>query len=219
MRLRPMRTLLLTCLLTGVPSLGGCCSLSRLFCGPDRSPWVPQRFDTPQRTARTLFEALRRDEPEVLFLCLDRPYRQRLGIGDSMVMKLAWERFRQQNPGLHVAGYTVVPEPTQLDADHATVAVEVVGQVVELDFVRRAYWELRYQTPGAPAGEVGGELPAFADAARIVPIEDDRESRSRLELRPLVFAHGIEPVPIEAIDHVALTRRWLVTDIRERARH
>ncbi|MBX3464847.1 MAG: hypothetical protein KF830_16895 [Planctomycetes bacterium] len=209
------RPLLLLLLFLAV-HLGGCCSLSRLFCGPDRSPWVPQRFDTPRRTAQTLFESLRRDDPEVLFLCLDRSYRRRLGIGDSMVMRVAWERFREQNPGLHVAGYTEVPEPIRRDADHATVAVDVVGTVVDLDFERRCFWEIRYRTAGNPPGEPGGELRAAAEALRVVPLDDAEDNRSRLEFAPLVFPHGFDPVPVEAIEHVAITHRWLVTDIRER---
>lgn len=211
-----MRPILLTILVAMQSCLGGCCSLSRLFCGPDRTAWVPQRYDTPRHTAQTLFEALRRDDPDVLYLCLDRSYRQRLGI-DSLTMRLAWERFREQNPGLHVAGYSEVPEPTRLHADRATVAIDVAGRAVELDLARRAYWELRYLVPGSPPGEPGGELTSFAERAQIARIEDPDRDLSRLMLTPFVIDHeGIVTLPIDAIEHVALTRRWLITDIRVR---
>jgi hypothetical protein len=178
---------------------------------------VPQRFDTPQRTAQTLFEALRRDDPEVLFLCLDRTYRRRLGIDDSMIMRLAWDRFREQNPNLHVAGYTEVPEPTRLDADHATVAVDIVGQLVDMDFVRLSYWELRYRRPNGTQGDDGAQLRSFAECAQVAPLADANDDVSRLMLAPFVFHHdGLDEVPLGDIENVALTRRWLVTDIRPR---
>jgi hypothetical protein len=209
-----MRPILLPILAATLSCLGGCCSLSRLFCGPDRSVWVPQRFDTPQRTGQTLFEALRRDDPDVLYLCLDRSYRQRLGI-DSLTMRLAWQRFREQNPGLHIAGYSEVPEPTRLDADHATVTVDVAGQAVDLDFVRRAYWELRFRRPNGTTGEQSGLLSNLLERAQIEVIENDTEQVSRLMLTPFAFYHdGQDEVPLDAIEHAAVTRRWLVTDIR-----
>lgn len=212
-----MRPILLSMLAVTLASLSGCCSLSRLFCGPDQSDWVSQQFDTPRHTAQTLFEALRRDDPEVLFLCLDRSYRQRLGIDDSMAMRLAWQRFREQNPSLHVAGYTQVPAPTRLDSDRATVTVDVVGEQVQIDFERRSYWELRYRRPNGSAGEEGQEVPTFAERAQVVPLRRENDDMSRLMLAPFDFHHdGLDAVPLEAIEHAALTRRWLVTDIRQR---
>ncbi|MBL8730525.1 MAG: hypothetical protein JNM25_19055 [Planctomycetes bacterium] len=210
-----MRLTLLPMLVASLSCLPGCCSLSRFFCGPDRSAWVPQSFDTPQRTAQTLFEALRRDDPEVLYLCLDQSYRQRLGITDSMTMRLAWDRFRERNAGLHVAGYTEVPEPTRLDADHATVAVDVVGRPVAIDFVRRSYAEVRYRRPNGTVGDDGRQLRSFAERAQVAPLEDATDDQSRLMVAPFVFHHdGLDAVPLDAIEHVALTRRWLVVDIR-----
>lgn len=195
--------------------LGGCCSLSRMFCGPDSSPWISQRFDSPRATVMTLFEALRRDDPEALFLCLSREYRRgELGIEDSMVMKLAWDRFREANPYLHVAGWTEVPEPRRLDADHATVALDVVGEPVEIDLRRAAFWEVRYQVPGGPPGDKSGALRSFAERAQISELDDRADPTSRLMVAPFEFEHGVDPVPLEAVEHVALTRRWQVTAIR-----
>ncbi len=212
-----MRPILLSMLAAMLSTLSGCCSLSRLFCGPDRSAWVSQRFDTPHRTAQTLFEALRRDDPEALFLCLDRSYRRRMGIDDSLTMRLAWDRFREQNPSLHVAGYTEVPEPTRLDDDRATVTVDVVGQRVDMDFERRSYWELRYRRPNGTTGEDGQELRTFTGRAQVARLPRDDDDMSQLMLAPFDFRHeGLDEVPLGAIEHVALTRRWLVTDIRQR---
>lgn len=203
--------MLVVCLM----GLQSCCSLARVFCGPDRSAWVPQDFDTPRHTGQTFFEALRREDPEVLFLCLAPTYRHRLGITDSMVARLAWERFREQNPYLHVAGYTEVPEPSRLDPDHATVIVDAVGEPVEIDFVRLAQWELRFQVPGGPPLEEGGYLRSFAERAQVAVLEG--EERSKVRVDPFEFAHdGVEQVPLEAIDHLALTRTWRIADVRMR---
>lgn len=208
-----MRLPFLSILVTSLASLQGCCSLSRLFCGPDRSVWVPQQFDTPRHTAQTLFEALRREDPEVLFLCLAPAYRHRLGIGDSMVARLAFDRFLEQNPYLHVAGYTEVPEPTLLDPDRATVAVDVVGEPIEIDFVRLAGWELRYRRPDGMLDEVSQFLPSFAGRAQVETM--GQQERSQVMVAPFEFDHENVPrVPIEAIERVALVRTWLVTDVR-----
>lgn len=217
MGVAPMRLSLLPFWLASLLPLGGCCSLARLFCGPDTSPWVSQRFDSPRHTAATLFEALRRDAPEAVFLCLAPAYRRRLGIGDSLVLSVFWPRFRETNPYLHAAGYTEVPEPKLLDPDHATVDVDVMGEPVAIDLQRFAVWELRYTVPGTPAGDQSGTLRSFADRAQVVVLEDRMDPTSRVMLAPFEFVHdAVTEVPLEAIDHVALTRRWWITDIRRR---
>lgn len=216
--LPPMRALLPSILAVMLGSLSGCCSLSRFFCGPDRSPWVPQSFDTPRRTTQTLFEALRRDDPEVLFLCLDPAYRRRIGIDDSMAMRLAWDRFREQNPGLHVAGYTTVPEPRLLDPDHARVTVDIVGEKTELDLRRQSVWEVRFRRPDGSVFGESAAIASFADRAQIAVLTNQDDDASRLMLTPFVFHHdGLAEVPLDAIEHVALTRRWLVADVRPHA--
>ena len=209
-----MRTKTLLLLAATSCSLPGCCSLSRLFCGPDRSPWVSQRFDTPQRAAQTLFEAIRRDEPEVVYLCLGEGYRRRQGL-DSLTAQLAWARLREQNPGLHVAGYAEVPAARMQGPDRATLTVEVSGNRIELDLERQAYWEVRYRRPDGTPGEEGAAIPSFLGRARLQRIEDGDEDRSRLTLEPLVFHHdGIAHVDLDAVEHAALTRRWRIADLR-----
>ena len=213
--MRPSLLLLVPLLL----SLSGCCSLARFFCGPDKTPWISQRFDTPQRTVQTLFEAVRRDEPEAVYLCLGEGYRRQLGL-DSLTLQLAWERIREQNPGLHVAGYTDVPPGEPLapgDPDRARVTVDVAGTLVDIDLERQAYWELRYRRDSGTPGDQGAAIKSFSSHARIETAPGGRKETSRLEFEPMEFRHqGIDAVPLEAIEYAALTRRWKITDIRSR---
>jgi hypothetical protein len=196
--------------------LSGCCSLARFFCGPDKTPWVSQRFDTPQRTVQTLFEAVRRDEPQAAFLCLGDGYRRRLGL-DSMTLQLAWERLREKNPGLHMAGYVDVPPGQSRDPDHASVTVDVAGTPVDIDLERQAYWEVAYRRDNGTLGEEGAAIASFSGCAVIETAPAGRKETSRLLLEPMNFHHeGIDAVPLSAIEHATLTRRWRITDIRQR---
>jgi hypothetical protein len=212
-----MRPTPLSLLLCSALPLSGCCSLSRLFCGPDDSPWISQRLDTPQRTVQTFFEAIRRDEPEAIWLCLGESYRRRLGL-DSMTLRLAWERIRDQNPGLHVAGYTQVAVPRLVGEDRAAVTVDVVGTLVDIDLERQAYWEVRYRREDGTAGEHGAPIESFAPFARVELAGPMGADESRLSFEPIVFRHdGVDRVPLSAIEQAGLSRVWKISDIRQRA--
>lgn len=214
-----MRTAPILCLLAFLPGLGGCCGLSRLLCGADRTPWISERYDTPRHTLQTLFEALRRDDPDTLAKCLDLGYRRRLvGTGDTLVLRVLWDRFRAENPYLHVAGYTDVPEVVPSSPDRATVALEVAGEPVAIDLTRVTVWEVRYDLPDAPRAEIGGTVASFAERAELTRREGSDHDDYELRLAPFVFPHyGFEPLPLAAIEHAALTTRWFVTDIRRRS--
>ncbi|MEO6595824.1 MAG: hypothetical protein ABIP94_13820 [Planctomycetota bacterium] len=171
----------------------------------------------------TLLEAIRRDEPEVVYLCLSPDYRSRLGV-DGQTVQLVWQRIREENPGLHVVGYATVPEPTMHGTDHATVTLDVEGNLVDIEVVRQLYWELRYRRTAAmmgqeqdgPPGEVGEPISSFVGFARIETV--GKTERSRVLVNPLTFYHdGIDAVPLEALEHIALTQRWKVADLRLRA--
>ncbi len=213
--MRPWLSLLVT---LPALALSGCCSLARFWCGPDKTPWVQQRFDTPLAAARTLLEAIRRDDPEVVYLCLSDGYRKRLGV-DGMTAVIVWQRIREQNPGLHVAGYATVPTPRRTGEDRATVAVEVEGTTIELDFERQSYWEVRYTSGDGVPLEQGGATSfgarSLVAADPVRPEADD--ATTRVVVGPLVLVHDPEaPITVDALDHVALTRRWKVSDLRVR---
>lgn len=199
-------------LLLSVLPASGCCSLARLFCGPDRTPWISVDYSTPARAARTLLEALRRDEPEVVYLSLSQAYARRLGV-DAMSARLAWPRIREANPGLHVAGYAEVPTPTRLGPDRARVEIDVAGTRVVLDLVREAQWRVRYERPGTSPGEPGAALPSFL--GRLELTADPAEQRSRLQLAPFDVEHeGFDALTSEQIEFVGLERQWKIDDLR-----
>jgi hypothetical protein len=193
---------------------GGCCSLSRLFCGPDRSPWISERFDAPEHAVATLLEAIRRDAAEVVYLCLADSYRRRLGL-DAMVARLAWQKVRDQNPGLHLAGYATVPAPRHRTETAASFTLDVEGTAIEVDVVQQSYWDVRYRRPDGSLGETGAAVASWVELGRVETVAAADTDRSRLVLQPLVFEHeGLDAVPIERIESACLARRWRVADLR-----
>jgi len=196
--------------------LSGCCTLARFFCGPDTTPWVSVRFETPRLAVSTLLEALRRDDPEIVYLSFSVDYRKRVGMDMSTVVYV-WPRVREENPGLHVAGYAEVPEPTLLDADHARVTIDVAGHQVEIKLVRECWREVRYARPnGTPGEPLLPPVPSFDGLARIEAIGDLDHDRSRLVLQPLVFDHeGLRTLTLDDIEHVALTHKWKIDNVRQ----
>jgi hypothetical protein len=193
--------------------LSGCCSLARLFCGPDHSKWVSVSRDTPTHTVETFFEAIRRDAPDVIWGCFAKGFRERHKL-DSMTFQVAWQRLLEQNPGLHVVGYAEVPPPTQRTAQNAMFEIDVEGTRIRLDLVCESFWELTYRRDN---GTLGGGLDSIASwsaVARIAPIEGSDPARSRLVIEPLVFEHeGTATVPIETVERAALVRLWRIADL------
>lgn len=220
--MRP-RLLALALLAAPIATSSGCCTMARLFCGPDRTPWISIDFRSPEHTTRTLLEALRRDDAEVVYACLSDAYRRRLRV-DQMSIQLAWQKVRDQVPGLHLAGYAEVPEPTCRDRDHAFVAIDIEGHVMEVELVRECHWQVRYRTPPRDyrlgvelsPGRLVESLDGMADIEPVPTGEDDLDERSRLTLRPLEFAHSVELVPLEDIDFAGIFREWKVLDVRQR---
>ena len=200
-------------LLLALLPLQGCCSLARLFCGPDDSKWVSVRFDTPERTVATLFEAIRRDAPDVIWECLAKSYLQRHQL-DSFTVQIGWQKLREQNSGLHLAGYAEVPPPVQRTAQDAKFVVLVHGRRIEIDLVCESYWELTWRRDNGTPG--GGRNPtaSFGALAKIAPIAETDPQQSWLTIEPLRFEHEGETVPVEAIERAGLVRLWRVADLR-----
>jgi len=197
--------------------LGGCCSLARAWCGPDRSPWVSVDFQTPELAARTLLEALRRDEPGVVYDALSDELRAKLGI-DGMAVELAWPKIKAQYPYLHVAGYAEVPDAKMGPrGDTAALEVAVEGQLLRLDLVRQTYWELRYRRPGPDLrpeqrdARVGRRLDLLTEVVRIELDVEAEDDRSNVSLTPQSVAHfGVDEIPVENVEAVGVFHRWQV---------
>ena len=208
--MRPWPILLLA---VGCAPLTGCCALARGLCGPDRSPWVQIDFATPEAAARTFLEALRRDDPEVVYQCLSHACRKRLGV-DGMATQLAWQEIRRQHPYLHVAGYAAVPAAQRLDGDRARLRLDVEGTAVDVDLVRQTKWEVRYRRADGSLFEPGAAVDDLAAIAAVTP--DAADERSTLQLQGLRFRHdGLDAVPLDAIEFAGVVRQWKIADWRE----
>lgn len=220
-----MRVLQALAVAAALSPLSGCCSLARLFCGPDRSDWVQIDYSTPASTVRVLLEAVRRDNPQIVYETLADEYRTRLKL-DSTSAQIAWQQLKEQTPGLHLVGYSEVPAPTRLADDGATFVLDVEGRSLRIDLVRESFWELAYRRPPEPIpgettpaqgtlGEARRRLVSWNTLARIEPIDDPDHDRSRIVLEPVPFEHeGMPEVPLESIERVGLVRRWKIANLK-----
>ncbi len=55
----------------------GCCTLARLFCGPDDSEWVQIDYKTAPAALATFMEAIRRDDCRVIYDSLGEALKRR----------------------------------------------------------------------------------------------------------------------------------------------
>ena len=214
MRRRSLTILALCCL-----PLSGCCSLARLFCGPDQSAWISVDYRTPELAVRTFLEALRRDDPSVLYQALSAGYRERLSV-DEFTIKLVWPKIRAENPGLHLAGYADVPEPSIDDtAGTAVVELDVEGQTARIELTRECQWQVRFRQPEAAPEqrnmEVGARLP---DASQLLAIRRNEDSpESLVSLSGLRVMHsGLDELAVANIDSVCLERTWRISNLSTR---
>ena len=99
--------LLALCLAFPAP---GCCTLARLFCGPDDSEWVQISFRTPRGALATFKEAVRRDNCQVVYDSLGEDLKTRMDLG-LLEACVAWEKLKDEYTGLHLLGYA---EDTEL---------------------------------------------------------------------------------------------------------
>ena len=98
----PTRQIAILALVLALPA-SGCCSLARLFCGPDDSEWVQIDYRTPRAGLATFMEAVRRDDCRVIYDSLAETFKQRhsLGLFEGC---LFWERLKEAQSGLHLLG-------------------------------------------------------------------------------------------------------------------
>lgn len=219
LRMRPL-TLSLLCL-SALP-LSGCCSIARAWCGPDTSPWVSVDFRTPELATRTLLEALRRDEPQIVYDALSDDLRTQMGI-NGMALELAWTKIKEQYPYLHVAGYAEVPA-ARVDAagSTATLTVDIEGTLLEIGLVRQTYWELRYQrpnkdlTPAQRDAQVAHRLDNLTGTVRIEIDAEAEDDRSNVSLLPRSAEHfGVDEIPVANVESLGVRREWKVRTLTQ----
>ena len=216
-----MKHLSLLTVLALLPANSGCCSLSRIFCGPDQSEWVSVSYDSPEATLATLLEAVRRENPTQVYFCLSRSYLRELG-GDGLAMNLVYPRMLDQFSYLHLLGYAKIPpQPSSTSPGAATYDLVVQGQKLRIDLVRQTYWVVRYRDANGSVHESSRVLDGdtFHDrldlqSAGYHPLDDVPISQIEMS-RPLSFEHSTSdhPLPLDRIDFLGLGREWKVSRI------
>jgi len=211
-----MRRLYLTLLAACTLPLSSCCTVARLFCGPDTSEWVSVDYSSPELAVRTFLEALRRDNATVTYQSLSDRYRAKLGLDEAMA-RLAWPKIREQNPGLHLAGYAEVPDAS-FDPDNidlATMELDVEGNKIRLRLRRQCQWSVRYRRPGnVPAAarnaETGYPVTDIASIIEVRPVADDVEE-SNVLIKPLFVPHPrVFEIPPSHIDFAGVEQTWRI---------
>jgi hypothetical protein len=238
-RLRLPRPLALLALLPLLLGCGGCCSLARLFCGPDTSDWEQIAYDTPPQTVATLLAALRRDNIEQVRRCLTERYQDELGI-TSLSAQLVHNQLHRDLPYLYMVGYAPVPQqPTSSSDRGCSFEIEANGKQVRLDLVRQSYTRILYEEP-PPPGETAREETAqermarqsiLVEAGEVLPHDSWNgravvlhaadgpfgDRRSTVDLEPILFEHGaISKLSLEQLHLVALGREWKIDRIQIR---
>ncbi len=194
--------------------LSGCCSLARFFCGPDRTPWISVDYSTPDLAVKTLLEALRRADPQILYRSLSDRYRAQLGITD-LTTDVGYGLFQDANPGLHVAGYAAVPPPRMVSDDQAEFTLVVEGTPVEVTAVRRRQWRVSYRRVNGNRFDPGHSVHSFTDVARVDP--EAGEDRSRLTIGPLTVKHtNLDELPLHRVEFAGIEAVWRIDAIRVR---
>jgi len=155
MHRRPLNALALAALCT-IP--GGCCSLARLWCGPDQSPWFDPGYATPQQAVTTVLEGVKRDRTQVLFESMTPELRAEMGLPTVMEEEIFRQRIGEEAPYLFMLGYADPGDPIMTAPDLARFEFDVEGRPVTLTFLRQ------------PMRRVLLDLPFMQ--AEPVPVED-----------------------------------------------
>lgn len=185
----------------------GCCGVARWLCGPDASDWVSVSFLTSDEAVRTVLEAIRRDQPDVVSLSLSQDFKARNRL-DGMTARLAFQQLKEQNPGLHVAGYATVPAAVDLGPARRGYRLEVHGYELELEVVRAAYWSVTYERERG-RGEAGAYLGSLQETVTIEAAEDG--TGQVLRLVPLTFPLvGFEAIRPEQVIRAEAGHEWKV---------
>ncbi|MFT4512223.1 MAG: hypothetical protein ACI91B_000911 [Planctomycetota bacterium] len=208
-----MRRIILTVTALLALPLQSCCSLARLFCGPDKSEWISVRFDSPEHTVRTFLEALRRDDPDVVYQCLSEPLRKRLGV-DQDTTKLIWPLLREKVPGLHLAGYATVPNATRPSPNEAAIDLDIEGRPLMLQLVRQCHWEVRYRREGESGDQaiasVGGQVANAALLLNVEPVTDDPPMSIVALNGRRVLHYNYDTLPAANIEAIGLEHTWRI---------
>lgn len=189
-----------------VATLPGCCSLARLFCGPDRSGWVSEAYSTPIEAVRTVREAIRRADTRTIFRALSEGFKQRSGMRGSIETDIAWSRMQEQHGGLHLLGYADVADAEPLEDGRVCFELTASGHRIRMVFVRQPYWEIAH---GDDRIE-GRFVPTVAGFARLHADPDEDTVQLSIVLPPI----GGADLGIADIRRASVGHDWKLDEIR-----
>ncbi len=179
----------------------GCCTLARLFCGPDDSEWVQIDRKTPRAGLKTFMEAVRRDDCRVIYDSLGEELKRRQEIA-LMEACAAWERLKEEQSGLHLLGTAAVTE-LYSSTGRAAYQLEVAGYRFRVDLVRQIKWAVFTDLEHAP--EIS-DWEATMSERMTWPVEDG-------ENLVLILPDPVERVPLltpENIMGIFMGPQWKV---------
>ena len=150
----------------------------------------------------------------MIYTCLTERFKQRLG--GSLEVQVAWDKIKEEVPGIHLLGYAEIPPPTRTGPEAVRIIVEAAGQQVCFDLVRQSFEELVYERgEGYAPGECRRQLTSWDQRAGLEVVAEADTDRSKLTIRPFEFEHrGFYEIPLSSIKRFALVRQWLVDDLR-----
>ena len=194
--------------------LQGCCSLARLFCGPDRSPWVPIAFNSPEATARTFLEAIRREHFPVLWECLAPGFRSSLGMEDPVAGSVGWAILLEEYPHLFMLGYAELSPPTTPPQapDRRRFSFRISGYQVSIRVRRRSYSAVHVRTQFQDEPYVMDSTLAEGFGPWLLqrPTQG-QETWELLLTRPFTLEDQI--VPSDAIEQIIFGTEWRVVGL------
>lgn len=123
-----------------LPCLTSCCFL----CGGDTKPLVPVAWDEPRQALETLLVAIENDDARRIYESLGPSLKKEQGI-DGMAFAVAWEKLRQEQPYLHVAGRASVIRMKQVSPRERLYLMGVHGQRFTIQLEELSYWQVLLQ--------------------------------------------------------------------------
>ncbi len=149
-----------------IAPLGGCCAISQsltgLFCGPRKDPWVTQAFDTPSAALATFLGAVARDDLKAIYLTLGHALKKHLEIGE-VEFQVAWEKIKADTPGIHLADQADITSSREVSTTRHSFTLTmntVPSVVIEIGVARQNYWSIISKADGSDRVITNGEVVA-----------------------------------------------------------
>jgi hypothetical protein len=196
-------------------SLSGCCTLARLFCGPDTSPWVHRSFRTSREALATFLEAVRREDKGVIYECLGDRLKESLGLTGRIEVDFAYEKLKEQVTGLHLLGYARVEKVmggTERGTRRGAVeyVIEAEGQRLVATFGEYTWWTVwvdEVDEDGERKPQpYGGSMPGLERSVGIDP--------ERGMLRLQITSSSLPTTTEEHLREVAVGIEWKLDGLR-----